>query len=84
MRKKENGLLEIVLDMPTEARFLKVHSLYDERDEDFNPVNKSEFNNLPQELIRVYYQVKTRIEEYAYDVRREQKDGDGHSTFACN
>ena len=24
--KKENGLLEIVLDMPTEARFLKVHS----------------------------------------------------------
>lgn len=68
MRKKENGLLEIVLDMPTEARFLKVHSLYDERDEDFNPVNKSEFYNLPQELIRVYYQVKTRIEEYAYDV----------------
>src|SRR5690554_2377543 len=67
MRKKENGMLEIVLDTPTDARFLKVHSLFDERDGEFNPVNKSEFYNLPQELIKVYYQVGTRLEEYTYD-----------------
>ena len=52
---KEKGGLEIVLGTPVTARYVKVKSLFDDRDEEFNPVNAATFQNAPQELIMVYY-----------------------------
>lgn len=46
---------------------MKVQSLFDDRDVNFDPVNKAEFKNQAQDLIDVYYLVTDRQEEYQYD-----------------
>jgi RHS repeat-associated protein len=61
------GKVEIVLDTPVTARFIKVKSMFDERDNLLNPVNQAQFMNTPQDLIHVYYLMNTRQEEYSYD-----------------
>jgi RHS repeat-associated protein len=67
MVAKEKGKVEIVLDTAVTARFIKVKSMFDERDNLLNPVNQAQFMNVPQDLIHVYYLMNTRQEEYSYD-----------------
>jgi hypothetical protein len=50
MVAKEKGKAEIVLDTPVTARFIKVKSMFDERDNLLNPVNQAQFMNTPQDL----------------------------------
>ena len=59
--------LEIVLNAPVPARFLKVKTAFDERDADFQPVDRAEFFNHPDRLIQVCYLAPSREEHYAYD-----------------
>ena len=61
------GRLELVLNPPVTTRFLKVKTAFDERDADFQPVDRAEFFNHPERLIQVWYLSPTREEHYAYD-----------------
>lgn len=65
----KNGGLEIVFQTPVEARYLKVHCQFDERDNKFIAVQKkaAAFANTPDRLIKVYYYVQDRMEWYQYD-----------------
>ena len=67
MAAKEKGKVEIVLNTAVTARYIKVKSMFDERDSELNPVNQAQFMNMPQDLIRVYYLMNMRQEEYSYD-----------------
>jgi RHS repeat-associated protein len=64
---RDKGGFAIILDTPVTARYVKLKSLYDDRDVEYNPVNKSTFANVPNDLITVYYLLGTRLEEYTYD-----------------
>ncbi len=50
---------------------VKIHCLFDDRDEDYLPVKKqgatSEFANLARSMVRVYRVYERRYEEYIYD-----------------
>jgi len=65
---KPNGGLEIVLGTPVKARFLKIKSLFDNRDKQFKTLNQAQFKNTADQLIKVYYQVSNRLEQYTYDM----------------
>jgi len=67
MATQAKGKLEIVLDTPVTARFIKVKSMFDERDSQLNPVNAAQFMNVLQDLVHVYYLMNMRQEEYSYD-----------------
>jgi RHS repeat-associated protein len=63
------GVKKLLIGFPegTIARYVKVKTNWDERDKSFKPVNKAEFRNAPEELIRVYYSAARRDELYRYD-----------------
>jgi RHS repeat-associated protein len=67
MAVKQNGGVEITLNTPVTARYFKVKSMHDERNFEFEAVNQAEFANAPQDLIRIYYLMPSRQEEYTYD-----------------
>jgi RHS repeat-associated protein len=67
MVPKEKGGLELVLGTPVTARFLKVKSMFDERNEKLEPVNEAQFVNVSRDVIRVYYLLSSRQEDYTYD-----------------
>src|SRR5690606_28627714 len=61
------GEIVITFATPVTARFIKVQCQFDDRDRAFEPVNRAEFKHRPEELIKVYYTITSRYEEYAYD-----------------
>jgi RHS repeat-associated protein len=63
----EEGRIRIIFNQPVSARYIKVKSYFDDRDENFEPVNKAEFVNEAQDIIKVYYYVSERAENYSYD-----------------
>ena len=65
--EKGDGEVLILLKEPIEARYIKVKTYLDERDEKLNPVNKAEFTNQVEDIIKVYYYVTERKELYQYD-----------------
>jgi YD repeat-containing protein len=68
VEKNEDMVLRIVLDEPVDVRYLKIKTNFDDREmEDFIPRNKAEFKNDVDKIIKVYYNVDSRNEEYAYD-----------------
>ncbi|HLV09902.1 MAG TPA: hypothetical protein VKY40_06815, partial [Halanaerobiales bacterium] len=62
----KEGKILITFTEPVSARYIKVKSYYDERDENFEPVKKAEFINQVEEIIKVYYYVDERAENYSY------------------
>ena len=62
-----DGEMVITFATPVTARFIKVHCQFDDRDREYRPVNRAEFKHRPEELIKVYYTITSRYEEYAYD-----------------
>ncbi len=61
------GEMVITFATPVTARFIKVQCQFDDRDHAYQPVNRAEFKHRPEELIKVYYTITSRYEEYAYD-----------------
>ena len=64
------------------ARYIKVKTNHDDRDSSFNFTNQSEFYNSAQDLIRVFYNVNAREENYEYDLmgnRKKETTVLGHS-----
>jgi YD repeat-containing protein len=61
------GKMVITFATPVTTRFIKVQCQFDDRDREYRPVNRAEFKHKPEELIKVYYTVTSRYEEYAYD-----------------
>jgi YD repeat-containing protein len=67
LKKDEEGQIRITFTEPVSARYIKVKSYFDDRDENFEAVNKAEFVNEAQDIIKVYYYVSERAENYSYD-----------------
>src|SRR5690554_4587886 len=61
------GEMVITFATPVTARFIKVQCQFDDRDHAYQPVNRAEFKHRTEELIKVYYTITSRYEEYAYD-----------------
>ncbi|MEJ6950752.1 RHS repeat-associated core domain-containing protein [Natronospora cellulosivora (SeqCode)] len=65
-RRDIAGNITIELDN-VEARYIKVHSKFSDRDPDFELVNKGEFTNILKELITVYERREKATITYNYD-----------------
>ena len=63
----ENGVITLTLEETLSARYLKVHVKFDDRDLDFNPVDRATFLNELAKMLRVYQEASSRTEEYQYD-----------------
>jgi RHS repeat-associated protein len=62
-----------VLDEAVAARYVKVKTDYNERDERYRAVDRSEYREAASKMIRVYYYVDQRSEEYGYDAAGNRK-----------
>jgi RHS repeat-associated protein len=60
--------LEILLHNSYKARYVKVKTNFDERDNAFNPVDRAEFKGRAKNLFKVHYKVREREEVYRYDL----------------
>ena len=52
--KNSNGL-KVIFRKSIEASYIKIHSIWDERDEDYKPVDKSEVYGNIADIVEVYY-----------------------------
>ena len=66
---EEEGKIIIRMRRPVEARYLKVHCTYDERDFDNNYVDLATVRNTAGSLVTVHYLTHERGEEYTYDAK---------------
>ncbi|HUW44694.1 MAG TPA: hypothetical protein VMW50_02750, partial [Dehalococcoidia bacterium] len=59
----------LTLNFPTifQARYLKINTIWDDRDINNKSVDKATFKNTPSELVKVWTLVTSRSEAYAYD-----------------
>ncbi len=53
--KNGDGEILILLKEPVDARYIKVKSYLDDRDELLNPIHNAEFTNKAEGIIKVYY-----------------------------
>jgi YD repeat-containing protein len=67
VREAEDGGFDIILKTPALARYVKVKTDYNERDLDFEPIDFAEFKGVARDIIKVYYYVTQRVEDYEYD-----------------
>ncbi len=62
------SVLRILLNSAVSARYIKVKTDFDDREKtQFLPVNKAGFKNAPDKIIRVYYKVASRNEQFEHD-----------------
>ena len=66
--ERGDGVLVIVFSPLIESRYIKIHCSLDDRNDDLSIVNKAEFKNRVEDLIKVYTYTQTVMEEtYSYD-----------------
>jgi len=53
VEKDENGKITITFAEPVETKILKLHNLFDDRDNRFGPVDRGEFLNKLSQTLRV-------------------------------
>ena len=68
IEKDESGL-KVIFAEPVEAGYVKIHSTWDERDEDYRPVDRSETGGKPYDLLEVFVIQQGRRNEWSYDAR---------------
>ena len=80
---EEEGKIIIRMRRPVEARHLKVHCTFDERDFDNNYVDLATVRNTAGSLVTVHYLTHERGEEYTYDAKgnRQAKTIDHDGTI---
>jgi RHS repeat-associated protein len=61
------GLLELAFYPAIQGQYIKVHSLWDERDEYYSPIDNSTVESTPDALIKVFHNAKNKLESYTYD-----------------
>ncbi|MCK4261179.1 MAG: DUF4225 domain-containing protein, partial [Halanaerobiales bacterium] len=61
------GNIVITFDEPIETRYLKIHSQFEDRDENDEIINLSQFKNLLKDMVHVYQMSEEGILEYDYD-----------------
>ena len=61
------GNITIRLPEGVEGQYLKIHSKFDDRDEDFRVVNQGSFTNILRELVKVYQKAEKAELSYSYD-----------------
>ncbi len=62
-----NGSIGLIFPTSIETRYIKVHSHFNNRDNDYNAINDSTFSARAKGIIQVYYTISTKIEKYDYD-----------------
>ena len=67
MVKNNDGVITITLKETLSTRYLKVHVLFDDWDEDFNLTDRGTFLNQLAKMIKVYQEATSRTESYQYD-----------------
>ena len=65
--KDDKGVITLTLKERIATRYLKLHVLFDDRDQDFAPVDKATFLNELAGMLKVYQEADARTEEYGYD-----------------
>jgi RHS repeat-associated protein len=73
-KKNSDGTVEFDLKNPVSARFIKVHVLHDERDEDFNAEYRASFLNEISKTLLVYRAPNLMKEEYHYDANGNRNE----------
>jgi RHS repeat-associated protein len=73
VEEEREGSFTLVLDEAVAARYVKVKTDYNERDERYRAVDRSEYREAASKMIRVYYYVDQRSEEYGYDAAGNRK-----------
>jgi RHS repeat-associated protein len=66
-KKDSSGMITIVLANSVQARYLKIHCKFDDRDRSGNPADKAQFLNAISKMINVYQEASSMTEEYNYD-----------------
>ncbi len=66
-QKDKQGVVTLTVKQKIATRYLKLHVKYDERNRNFEPVNKATFLNEIARMLRVYQEAAVRTEEYQYD-----------------
>ncbi len=61
------GNIVITFDEPIETRYLKIHSRFEDRDENDAIINVAEFKNLLKDMVHVYQMSEEGTIEYDYD-----------------
>src|SRR5690554_7389152 len=62
--RDEDGVITLTLKETVSVRYLKIHVKFDDRDLDFNPVDRATFLNELAKMLRVYQEASSRTEEY--------------------
>jgi RHS repeat-associated protein len=63
----EDGTINILFRQPVEARYVKLHCFYDDRNSNNQPVDKATVRNEKDEILSVSYSSSWRTESYQYD-----------------
>lgn len=66
---QQDGSIRILFRNPVEARFVKLHSYFDDRDANNLPVDTATVQNGRTRLLTVYYDAYWRMEGYQYDAK---------------
>ena len=66
---KTSDGLKVIFRESIEASYIKIHSTWDERDEDYKPVDKSEVYGNIADIVEVYYLAEGKENHYTYDAK---------------
>ena len=66
---KTSDGLKVIFRESIEASYIKIHSTWDERDEDYKPVDKSEVYGNIADIVEVYYLAEGKKNSYTYDAK---------------
>lgn len=65
--KAQDGSITLTLQNRLATRYLKLHVLFDDRDQNLQPVNQAQFLNQLAGMIQVYQEAPSRTEAFQYD-----------------
>lgn len=67
--KKYYNKLEIIFKKPVLTSYIKIHSTWDERDINYQPVNKAEISGNMADIVEVFYLADGKTNTWAYDAK---------------
>ncbi|MCP4124438.1 MAG: hypothetical protein GY751_22065, partial [Bacteroidetes bacterium] len=65
--EEEDGVITITFRDPVFGNYIKIHSQFDERDDENNPVDLATIRNSKRELLTVFYMANIQNGEFEYD-----------------
>ena len=83
--QKTVSALKVLFKKYIETSYIKIHSTWDERDEDYLPVDKSEVNGNVADIVEVFYLAEGKDSSWTYDAKgnritSSERLGNNHSS----